>query len=263
MNMTKINVPRHSNFTIMSNHHLQERGLSLKAKGLMSQILSLPPEWDMTIAGLVQINQEKECAITAALKELKDFGYITVDKRYPGETESGRIEYEYTVHEIPDVVKVQEKQEVEIQGVEKQGVDFLGVEIQGVEIQDLENQGQLNTYNKELSIKDKELRTKDKDKGKNPDAAKKSMPGAKRFIPPTLEEVEEYCKKRNSPVDPKQFYEYFTVGKWIDSKGEPVKNWKQKLLTWEQYRNGGARGATPNKRFECKHEDGEEDIRPW
>lgn len=85
----------------------------------------------------------------------------------------------------------------------------------------------------------------------------------KGFVPPTLEEVEAYCKERNSSVDPKQFYEYFTVGKWVDSKGEPVKNWKQKLITWEKYRNGGARSATPNKRFECKHEDGEEDIRPW
>ena len=58
---------------------------------------------------------------------------------------------------------------------------------------------------------------------------------ASAFVPPTLEEVIAYCKERNSTVDPKQFYEYFQVGNWIDSKGHKVKNWKQKLLTWEKF----------------------------
>lgn len=55
-----------------------------------------------------------------------------------------------------------------------------------------------------------------------------------RFKKPTLEEVEQYCKQRNSSVDPKVFYEYFEVGNWIDSKGNKVKNWKQKIITWEK-----------------------------
>lgn len=58
---------------------------------------------------------------------------------------------------------------------------------------------------------------------------------APRFLPPTLKEVEEYCKSRNSSVDPKAFWEYFNEGKWKDAKGQPVRNWKQKLLTWEKY----------------------------
>ena len=54
---------------------------------------------------------------------------------------------------------------------------------------------------------------------------------------PTFEEVAAYCKSRNSTVDPKVFYEYFTADEskpWVDSKGQPVKNWKQKIITWEQ-----------------------------
>lgn len=62
-----------------------------------------------------------------------------------------------------------------------------------------------------------------------------SAPQKKRFKPPTLEEVIEYCRERGSSVDPKQFYEYFQAGNWTDSKGQKVKNWKQKLLTWEKY----------------------------
>ena len=66
--------------------------------------------------------------------------------------------------------------------------------------------------------------------------------GEKRaFVPPTLGEIEEYCKARNSTVDPKMFYDYFTAGNWHDSKGNPVKNWKQKLITWEK---GDANGRT-------------------
>ena len=57
-----------------------------------------------------------------------------------------------------------------------------------------------------------------------------------RFKKPTLEEVEEYCKKRNSSVDAKTFYEYFETGNWVDSKGNKVKNWKQKIITWENNR---------------------------
>lgn len=54
-----------------------------------------------------------------------------------------------------------------------------------------------------------------------------------RFVPPTLEEVKAYCKSRGSSVDPVRFLEYYQAGGWVDSKGQPVKSWKQKLLTWE------------------------------
>ena len=57
----------------------------------------------------------------------------------------------------------------------------------------------------------------------------------REFTPPTLEDVQAYCKERSSPVDPQKFFDYFTAGGWKDAKGNPVRNWKQKLLTWEQY----------------------------
>lgn len=57
---------------------------------------------------------------------------------------------------------------------------------------------------------------------------------AKAFVPPTLEEVQAYVASRNSIVDAKAFFEFYDVGHWVDSNGKPVKNWKQKLLTWEK-----------------------------
>lgn len=55
-----------------------------------------------------------------------------------------------------------------------------------------------------------------------------------KFIPPTLEEVKEYCKQRNNNIDPQYFYDFFSVSDWVDSKGNKVKNWKQKIITWEK-----------------------------
>jgi len=59
----------------------------------------------------------------------------------------------------------------------------------------------------------------------------------KRFIPPTLEEVKAYCIARKNNVDPQKFYDYFNASDWIDSKGNKVKNWKQKVITWEGFSN--------------------------
>lgn len=56
-----------------------------------------------------------------------------------------------------------------------------------------------------------------------------------RFQPPTLDDVIEYVQQRGSSVDPVKFFEYYEAGGWKDGKGNPVKNWKQKLLTWEKH----------------------------
>lgn len=74
------------------------------------------------------------------------------------------------------------------------------------------------------------------------------------FVPPTLEEVEAYCKARNNNVDPKYFYDYFTTGNWVDSEGKPVRNWKQKIITWEK---GGYGNAGASKQSGAKGNSGE------
>ena len=56
-----------------------------------------------------------------------------------------------------------------------------------------------------------------------------------RFTPPTLEEVQAYCLERGNAVDAKRFFDYFEANDWKDGKGNPVKSWKQKVITWESY----------------------------
>ena len=114
-------VNKTKDFTVMSNYHLREKDMSLKAKGLLSWMLSNTDDWDYSIQGIVANCKENETAIESALNELKQFGYLTVTKLTPDKTESGRYEYIYDIHEKPE------------QGVEKQGVEILPLEIQGVE----------------------------------------------------------------------------------------------------------------------------------
>ena len=74
--MAVFRVERTSDYTVMSNYHLRDKRLSLKAKGLLSQMLSLPEDWDYTLAGLCCINRDSKDAIRTAIRELEEAGYI-------------------------------------------------------------------------------------------------------------------------------------------------------------------------------------------
>lgn len=65
----------------------------------------------------------------------------------------------------------------------------------------------------------------------------------KEFVPPTLEEIKEYCLSRNNKIDAQYFYDYFSASNWIDSKGNKVYSWKQKIITWESFDKGGNSNA--------------------
>ena len=74
--MSVFRVEKNKGYTVMSNHHLRNHKLSLKAKGLLSQLLSLPEDWDYTLQGLAQITNERIDAIREAVRELEHAGYI-------------------------------------------------------------------------------------------------------------------------------------------------------------------------------------------
>lgn len=127
--MSVFRIEKNANYTVMSNYHLKDRRMSLKAKGLLSLMLSLPDDWDYSQRGLIAICKENETAIKNTLRELQELGYLSVLKE---RTDRGTFEYVYNIFEKPQGKKPE---------VENLGVDKLGVE----------NQGQLNT--KELNTK--------------------------------------------------------------------------------------------------------------
>lgn len=209
--MSVFRVNKTKDYVTMSKTHLKEKNMSLKAKGLLSEMLGLPNEWDYSINGLVSINKENESAIKSTLAELKEFGYLKVTKLMPNVTTSGRIEYIYDIYEKP------------IQEGKKQEVENQPLEIQPLEIQPIENPTQLN--NKELNtnkLNNKELSNKEyKEKAK------------RKFIKPTLEEINQYCLERNNGINAEAFYDFYESKDWYVGKNK-MKDWKACVRTWER-----------------------------
>lgn len=101
--MPVFRVEKTSSYTVMSNHHLRNPDLTLKAKGLLSLMLSLPENWDYTLKGLSCICRENVDAIRTAVWELEKAGYIT---RRQGRDEKGKMTaIEYTIYEFPQPPK--------------------------------------------------------------------------------------------------------------------------------------------------------------
>ena len=98
--MAVFRVERTRDYTVMSNYHLKDKRLSLKSKGLLSQMLSLPDDWDYTLSGLSVINRESKDAIRSALNELEAAGYI---RRRQTTDASGKFSSnEYIIYERPE-----------------------------------------------------------------------------------------------------------------------------------------------------------------
>ena len=148
--MSVFRVEKAKGYTVMSNHHLRNHALSLKAKGLLSQMLSLPDDWDYTLQGLAQINKESIDAIREAVRELERAGYI---KRSRERDERGCLRGTvYTIYEQPHAEPTPEEPTQEKPTLEKPMLD----------LPTLENPTQLNTestkkrkrQSKDLSITD-------------------------------------------------------------------------------------------------------------
>lgn len=99
-----------SDYTVMSNYHFKDKNISLKAKGLLSLMLSLPDEWDYSVTGLASLSSDGETSVRTAVKELEEHNYLT---RTPVR-ENGRIvDWEYDIYEKPLELLQVENQQVE------------------------------------------------------------------------------------------------------------------------------------------------------
>ena len=98
--MAVFRVHKNENYTVLSNYHFKEKGMSLKAKGLLSLMLSLPENWDYSAAGLVTLSKDGKDSVNAALKELEKFGYL---KRSQAIDARGKFSgYNYEIFEQPN-----------------------------------------------------------------------------------------------------------------------------------------------------------------
>lgn len=91
--MSIIRVHKTNNFTVMSNTHFKEKGMSLKAKGLLSLMLSLPDDWNYSISGLVRLSKDGKDSVMTALAELEEFGYLTRHRTTDSKGKFSGVEY--------------------------------------------------------------------------------------------------------------------------------------------------------------------------
>ena len=189
--MSVVRVNKNKDYTVMSNCHLREKNMSYKAKGLLSFMLSLPDDWDYSIAGLVAISKENSTAIKNMLKELQDFGYLRVTKLMPNKQENrARIEYVYDIFEQP-------------QKTEKQDIENLYIENQYID-----NPTQINT--KEINTK--EINTKELKKERKKGEEQKKSPSRKGEIKSTTYEwlIDEFTDNEELKAT---IYEYIKMRK--------------------------------------------------
>lgn len=194
--MSVFRVNKTKDYVTMCKYHFKEKKMSLKAKGLLSEMLSLPDEWDYSVKGLEQINKENKDTIISILKELEEFGYL--ERTQLRDTKGTFTGYEYSVYEKPNT-------------------EYPYTENSDTEKPYTENPTQLN--NKELSNKELNNKQYKESKGK--------------FIKPTLEEIKQYCLERNNGINAEAFYDFYESKDWYVGKNK-MKDWKACVRTWEQ-----------------------------
>lgn len=120
--MSIVRVHKTNNFTVMSNTHFKEKKMSLKAKGLLSLMLSLPDDWNYSISGLVTLSKDGKDSVMSALAELEKFGYL---QRQRVTNDKGQFAgVEYNIYEQPQQeIPIAEKQNEEKQKAEKSNTE--------------------------------------------------------------------------------------------------------------------------------------------
>ena len=210
-NVFRVNKTR--NYTIMANHHLRNRELSLKGKGLLSLMLSLPDEWDYSALGLASLVPDGRDGVQAALKELEKHGYLSRTKT---RDQYGKITgVIYDIYETPcfqpetDFPKTAKPNTANpTQLITKE----LNTNLISSPIQERVN---------------KEVYTPMYDCGKKPRAKKT------KAVPPSVEEVEAYCNERGNGINAQYFCDYYAARDWRLKSG-PMKDWKAAVRTWER-----------------------------
>lgn len=127
--MSVIRVHKTANYTVMSNNHFKEKQMSLKAKGLLSLMLSLPDDWNYSVSGLVKLSKDGKDSVMSALAELEKFGYLKRDRTINDKGQFSGIEY--NIYELP---------QLDIPVADNPILDY-----ENAEDQNTENPRQLNT----------------------------------------------------------------------------------------------------------------------
>jgi hypothetical protein len=192
-----------TDYTVIDNNIFKNQKLTLKAKGMICTMLSLPDDWNFSEEGLTSLSNDGISSIRSTLKELMEYGYL---KRERNRDAKGILrDYVYTIYEEPTL---ENQKQVEPT-----------LEKPKLEKPTLEN---LKTYK---VLNNKVLNNKETNNI--------NIISKERFKKPTLEEVKEYCLERNNSVDAELFINYYESNGWKVGKNS-MKDWKACVRTWER-----------------------------
>lgn len=189
--MAIFRIQKNQNYTVMSNYHLRDMNLSLKARGLMSLMLSLPDNWNFSVQGLLTLVKESKGAVDSALAELKEQGYLVVTKI---NNENGQFEYIYDLYESPMDNQEPCNNEPDMQNLYMENYPQLNTNIINKEEQ-----------NTELSIKEKNTK---KEKSKEPTLAESLNEYKEQYnlSPEVMEALGAFVSMRKNIKKPMSLY---------------------------------------------------------
>lgn len=250
-----------SDYTIIDNNIFKNKTLSLKAKGMICTMLSLPDGWEFSEEGLTKLSNDGISSIRSTLKELMEFGYLVRERN---RDEKGILrDTTYTIFEEPTL--------------ENPILDYPILENENNKIlynKELNKLNEFNLYNNFNENVFCDCLTRNGTKclrkssfninGKNHcnQHARDLIPDLQisdRFKKPTLEEVEEYCKERNNGINAESFIDFYESKGWKVGK-TPMKDWKAAVRNWERNRKVKKENKVPewfDKKIESEEIDDE------
>lgn len=217
MDNSRVKRQKNKNYVTFCNAIMKEKSITLKAKGLYSLVMSLPDDWDFSVAGICTICTEQSGAIYSAINELIVAGYC--DRKMV--SEKGRfVGAEYNFHEKKKVRQQQEKEQIEKPYEEKPYV---------------ENPHTENTDNNTILSNTDVLSNKEEEKNKKRVNNKSFTPKKNSFVKPTIQQIDEYINQKGLHFDAERFFDHYESNGWMVGRNK-MKDWKAACRTWEHKR---------------------------
>lgn len=234
-----VRIEKTKNYTVMSNYHLRDKSLSLKAKGLMSLMLSLPDDWDYSVAGLVTQVKEERTAVSSAINELIEHGYMTREVV----RENGRIsDWNYTVYETP-TESVLPSENLIVENLMLENHTQLNTDINQIKTKKSTGAG-ASSKNHSQVYKQRTTLSDDLESGKDIDEQKKSKKKSPKdkFRDECLDIIDdEYSEKNYSYTVKDLLVEYFEFVSAVPENKDNLckrvkttKMWKNKLVRLDE-----------------------------
>lgn len=200
--------PNKGNFTVIANKALSDSNLSLKARGLLATMLSLPDNWKFSENGLCSIlPKDGQSSIRSGIKELKESGYLKQDQQRDN---TGKL--------TGVIWTISDKPRLENPHFENPSVVNPNLENQPLLNNNIYNTNKTNT---------KEEKNKER-------VYDRKRSTRSRSSLPTIEEITAYCRERRNTVDPESFFDYYEARGWKYGQGKPIVDWKAAVRTWEK-----------------------------